>query len=178
MPIVVFISGEGTNLKAILDNCINVKVVAVVTDNYDSPILLDLPKDIMIFIFSETVNDMFVTLPEYPEMIVLAGFMRILSKEFIDKVGMTILNIHPSLLPKYKGLNTHQRSYDAGDDEHGCSVHIVTPELDSGLILAQRQFNAKFLTVEERKNTCKHMEHFLYPTVIDTCAGIVHYIED
>jgi len=72
-----------------------------------------------------------------PDFIALAGFMRILTPSFINHYAGRILNIHPSLLPKYKGLHTHQRAIDAGDDRAGCTVHEVTAELDGGPILAQ-----------------------------------------
>ena len=71
------------------------------------------------------------------KFIALAGFMRVLSGDFVAKWTGRIVNIHPSLLPKYKGLDTHARAIAAGDSEHGCSVHIVTPELDDGPIIAQ-----------------------------------------
>ncbi len=72
-----------------------------------------------------------------PDLIVLAGFMRVIGAETIARVPVPMLNLHPSLLPKYPGLHTHQRALDAGDSEHGASVHVVTAELDAGPILAQ-----------------------------------------
>jgi phosphoribosylglycinamide formyltransferase-1 len=72
-----------------------------------------------------------------PDIICLAGFMRILSAEFVDRYAGRVLNIHPSLLPKYKGLSTHARAIEAGDAEAGCSVHLVTPDLDDGPVLGQ-----------------------------------------
>lgn len=72
-----------------------------------------------------------------PDLIVLAGFMRVLSTEFVQQHAGRVLNIHPSLLPLYPGLHTHQRVLDAGDAEHGASVHLVTPQLDAGPVLAQ-----------------------------------------
>ena len=72
-----------------------------------------------------------------PKLVVLAGFMRILSAEFVRHYQGRLLNIHPSLLPKYKGLHTHQRALEAGDGEHGCSVHFVTEELDGGPLVVQ-----------------------------------------
>jgi phosphoribosylglycinamide formyltransferase-1 len=72
-----------------------------------------------------------------PDLVVLAGFMRILSGDFVRHYQGRLLNIHPSLLPKYKGLHTHQRALEAGDAEHGCSVHFVTEELDGGPLVVQ-----------------------------------------
>ena len=71
------------------------------------------------------------------DCVVLAGFMRILTPEFVDAFAGKLVNIHPSLLPKYKGLHTHQRAIDNGDEEHGVSVHFVTPELDGGPVIIQ-----------------------------------------
>ena len=71
-----------------------------------------------------------------PDLIILAGFMRVLSPDFVQHYHGRIINLHPSLLPKYQGLNTHQRALDNGDDNHGASVHFVTPELDGGPVIA------------------------------------------
>ena len=78
------------------------------------------------------------------DCVVLAGFMRILTPEFVDSFAGKLVNIHPSLLPKYKGLNTHQRAIDNGDKEHGVSVHFVTPELDGALL----SFKAAYLCLK------------------------------
>ena len=101
------------------------------------------------------------------EIICLAGFMKILSKKFIDKFKDRILNIHPSLLPKYKGLNTHARAIEANDPIAGCSVHLVTPELDGGPILAQSEVLIK--KNETEKSLASKVlleEHVLYPKVL------------
>ena len=101
------------------------------------------------------------------EIICLAGFMRILSKKFIDNFKDRILNIHPSLLPKYRGLNTHARAIASNDPIAGCSVHLVTPELDGGPVLAQSE------VIIEKNETEKSLaskvlleEHILYPKVL------------
>lgn len=187
LPIIVFVSGTGTNLKAIIDNCVNAEVVGIVSNNKDAPSVA-IPDDIPIYrphvdsnwneSIEKSVFDWMMGFERRPQMLVLAGFMSILSKDFLEMLNIPVLNIHPSLLPKHKGLNTHQRSYATGDDYHGCTVHIVTPELDSGPILAQRRFYAKPLIATEREDVCKHMEHFLYPTVIDTFAATYHYLEE
>jgi phosphoribosylglycinamide formyltransferase-1 len=101
------------------------------------------------------------------KIICLAGFMRILSKDFIDVFKGRILNIHPSLLPKYKGLNTHARAIAAKDKFSGCSVHLVTAELDGGPILAQRKvFIDKTDTAETLSSKVLEEEHLLYPEVL------------
>lgn len=103
-----------------------------------------------------------------PDVICLAGFMRVLTAGFVSKWDGKMLNIHPSLLPKYKGLHTHQRALDAGDAEHGCSVHLVTAELDDGPILGQAKVAIKpddtADTLAKRVLPC---EHELYPTVLE-----------
>ena len=101
------------------------------------------------------------------EVICLAGFMRILSEDFTSAWAGKILNIHPSLLPKYKGLHTHQRAIDAGDKEAGCSVHIVTPELDAGPILGQSR--VPILPDDTAETLAARVlveEHKLYPKVL------------
>ena len=101
------------------------------------------------------------------KIICLAGFMRILSKDFIDVFNGRILNIHPSLLPKYKGLNTHARAIAAKDKFSGCSVHLVTAELDGGPILAQSKVTIERTdTAETLSSKVLKKEHLLYPEVL------------
>ena len=101
------------------------------------------------------------------KIICLAGFMRILSKDFIDVFKDRILNIHPSLLPKYKGLNTHARAIAAKDKFSGCSVHLVTAELDGGPILAQSKVTIERTdTAETLSSKVLKEEHLLYPKVL------------
>ena len=100
-------------------------------------------------------------------IICLAGFMKILSEEFIKKFSDRILNIHPSLLPKYKGLNTHARALASNDAIAGCSVHLVTAELDGGPVLAQTKvLIEKNETVDSLKAKVLIQEHVLYPKVL------------
>ena len=101
------------------------------------------------------------------DIICLAGFMKILSEEFIKKFSDRILNIHPSLLPKYKGLNTHARALASNDTIAGCSVHLVTAELDGGPVLAQTTvLIEKNETVDSLKAKVLIQEHILYPKVL------------
>ena len=101
------------------------------------------------------------------KLICLAGFMKILSKNFIENFNERILNIHPSLLPKYKGLNTHARALESKDLVAGCSVHLVTPELDGGPVLAQTQVSIqKSETVASLRAKVLAEEHKLYPKVL------------
>lgn len=102
-----------------------------------------------------------------PDIICLAGFMRILTPLFIDHYKGRMLNIHPSLLPKYRGLQTHQRALDAGESEAGCTVHEVTAELDDGPILGQaRVAVAPGDTAETLAARVLKQEHLLYPAVL------------
>ena len=101
------------------------------------------------------------------KIICLAGFMRILSKDFIELFEGRILNIHPSLLPKYKGLNTHARALASNEQFAGCSVHLVTSELDGGPVLAQSQISIdKTDNVESLSTKVLKEEHILYPKVL------------
>lgn len=107
-----------------------------------------------------------------PDIVCLAGFMRILTEEFIARYEGRMLNIHPSLLPNYKGLNTHQRALDAGDIEHGCTVHEVTAALDDGPILGQARMPV--LAGDTAQSLAKRLlplEHALYPAVLRRYAA-------
>ncbi|WP_372926417.1 phosphoribosylglycinamide formyltransferase [Marinobacter sp.] len=102
-----------------------------------------------------------------PDLIVLAGFMRILTTDFVRALRGTMLNVHPSLLPKYTGLNTHQRALDAGEKIHGVSVHFVTEELDGGPVIAQAEVSVTpDDTPESLAEKVQQKEHVLYPIVV------------
>ena len=106
------------------------------------------------------------------ELICLAGFMKILSKSFIQKFNGTILNIHPSLLPKYKGLNTHARALNNQDVYSGCTVHLVTSKLDSGKIILQKKVKIyKNDNVRTLSKRILKQEHKLYPAAIKKLFG-------
>ncbi|MEM9579694.1 MAG: phosphoribosylglycinamide formyltransferase [Pseudomonadota bacterium] len=103
----------------------------------------------------------------HPDVICLAGFMRILSAAFVRRYAGRILNIHPSLLPKYKGLNTHQRALDAGDRDAGCTVHGVTADLDDGPVLGQARVPIlRNDTAERLAARVLVQEHQLYPATL------------
>ncbi|WP_180887065.1 phosphoribosylglycinamide formyltransferase [Ruegeria sp. THAF57] len=107
-----------------------------------------------------------------PDIVCLAGFMRVLTADFVSRFQGRMLNIHPSLLPKYKGLNTHARAIEAGDAEHGCSVHEVTAALDDGPILGQARLNIEpDETPEALATRVLVLEHKLYPAVLRRYAG-------
>ena len=102
-----------------------------------------------------------------PDIVCLAGFMRVLTADFVTRFQGRMLNIHPSLLPKYKGLHTHARAIEAGDAKHGCSVHEVTAALDDGPILGQARVDIEPAdTPETLASKVLIREHELYPTVL------------
>ncbi|NOX72790.1 MAG: phosphoribosylglycinamide formyltransferase [Alphaproteobacteria bacterium] len=107
-----------------------------------------------------------------PDILCLAGFMRILTPEFIAKWQGRMLNIHPSLLPKYRGLNTHKRALEAGDSEHGCTVHEVTGALDDGPVLGQARLRVRAGdTPDTLSARVLKLEHQLYPAVLKRFAA-------
>jgi phosphoribosylglycinamide formyltransferase-1 len=106
-----------------------------------------------------------------PDLIVLAGFMRILSREFVETRAGRILNIHPSLLPNYRGLHTHRRVLEAGDRVHGASVHFVTAELDGGPVILQSRVAVRPGEAEDALSArVQATEHIIYPRVIGWLA--------
>ena len=125
----------------------------------------------MVFNFKKKFNDekkmIFELKKKNIKLICLAGFMRILSKKFIKDFDGYILNIHPSLLPKYKGLNTHQRAIENNEKFSGCTVHIVNSELDSGKIILQKKVKiTKKDTPKKLSKKILKQEHILYPKAI------------
>ena len=149
--VVVLLSGTGSNLQALIDsNDVKdspARIRAVISNRADA-FGLQRAKDAGIdtrvldhkaFEGREAFDAALIEIIDTfnPQLVVLAGFMRILSADFVRHYQGRLLNIHPSLLPKYKGLHTHQRALEAGDREHGCSVHFVTEELDGGPLVVQ-----------------------------------------
>ncbi len=112
------------------------------------------------------------------EIVALAGYMRLLSPAFVDRWEGRILNIHPSLLPLHKGLDTHKRALLAGDDYAGCSVHVVTPDLDSGPVVAQAK--VKILPRDDAESLAERVlaeEHRLYPLALEEYCRAVREME-
>lgn len=180
--IVVLISGHGSNLQALIDACKNGrlkgKIVAVFSNNAeaygleraqdaDIPTCVLNPEDFAdrAAFDAALANE----IEQYePALVVLAGYMRILSPEFVAQFAGKMLNIHPSLLPKYPGLHTHRKALENGDREHGTSVHFVTDELDGGPLILQAKvpvFNDD--TEESLSERVKTHEHTIYPMVIN-----------
>lgn len=179
--IVVLVSGNGSNLQAILDTIaqgrINGEVTAVLANKAQAYGLTRAEDSNVPAIFidhksfdSREAYDqaMIKQIDQYqPDLIVLAGFMRILTPEFVEHYHGRMLNIHPSLLPKYKGLDTHQRAIDAGDTEHGASVHFVTPELDGGPVVLQSKVPIfEQQDAEELAERVQLQERQMYPLVV------------
>ncbi|MGB5353945.1 MAG: phosphoribosylglycinamide formyltransferase [Woeseia sp.] len=148
---VVLISGGGTNLQAFIDAVrageLDIDLVAVISNRADAYGLERAQQAGIdgITVASKGIRDraaydelLAAEIARHrPDLIILAGFLRILGKAFVERFSGRILNIHPSLLPKYPGLNTHERALAAGDTEHGCTVHFVTEELDGGPAILQ-----------------------------------------
>ena len=179
MKAVILISGNGSNLQSIIDHAdkIDLQISAVIS-NRDNAFGLQRAQsanintyfiDSKIFNSRDAFDNELISIINKldVELIILAGYMRILSPLFINHFSGKILNIHPSLLPKYPGLNTHQRAIDAGDKEHGATVHFVTEKLDEGPIISQETVQVD--TTDTEKSLAEKVlerEHILYPKVI------------
>jgi phosphoribosylglycinamide formyltransferase-1 len=181
--VAVLISGNGSNLQAMIDSFKNQEqiqicsVISNVEDAYgitrasgagiethvinhkDYPSRETFEKKLI-----DKLND------TCPDLIVLAGFMRILSEVFIAEYYGKIINIHPSLLPKYKGMNTHKRVLENNEEFHGVTVHYVDDSLDGGPICAQSKLKINTSNVNELENQIHELEYKLYPEVIKQIA--------
>ncbi|EEX36596.1 phosphoribosylglycinamide formyltransferase [Vibrio metschnikovii] len=179
--IVVLVSGNGSNLQAIIDACEtsihNGKVTAVFSNKATAYALERAKKagaaahfiDPNAYETRDAFDaDLMKWMDEYaPDLVVLAGYMRILSSDFVRHYFGRMINIHPSLLPKYPGLNTYQRAIHAGDEEHGTSVHFVTEQLDGGPVILQAKvpiFDND--TVESLTARVQSQEYRIYPLVV------------
>ncbi len=180
IQVAILISGKGTNMAALIyaakqDDC-SYEVTLVASNNPKAEgLALAEAEGIQTFAHSHKGMDRAdhdavmhdAIMKSGADYVVLAGYMRILSEEFICKWPGKILNIHPSLLPKYKGLDTFQRALDAGDSHAGCSVHIVTPELDDGPVLAQTEVAIMDGdTAEILARRVQYAEHQIYPKTL------------
>jgi len=179
--IVVLISGSGSNLQALIDAVEKEEIIGsikAVISNKANVLGIDRAKKAGIDTHiidhkkydSRDVFDgeLIRQIEQYqPDLIVLAGFMRILTESFVRRYEGKMLNIHPSLLPKYPGLNTHQRALDAGDKEHGVTVHFVTAELDSGPNIIQATVPTLAQdTAETLAKRIQQQEHIIYPIAV------------
>tara|TARA_B100002052_G_scaffold278397_1_gene284713 strand:+ start:741 stop:1325 length:585 start_codon:yes stop_codon:yes gene_type:complete len=174
----VFISGNGTNLKSLIKFSLKkkspIKIDIIFSNNSNAKGLNYARKFKIKFIilnyknFKRTENLILKKLKQHSiELICLAGFMKILSNKFITEFGKKIINIHPSLLPKYKGLNTHQRVIEKKEKFTGCTVHYVNQKLDSGKIILQKKIRiSKKDTPKTLARKVLKYEHIIYPQAI------------
>lgn len=186
MRTVVLISGQGTNLQAIIDAMqagqLPITIPLVISNEPKAYGLsratnAGIPTQIIPHKAFQNREAFDHALAEAidavaADLIVLAGFMRILSKTFVHRYAGRLINIHPSLLPKYKGLDTHRQAIDAGDLEHGASAHFVTADLDGGPLIAQARLSIRpSESSDELKLRVNSLEHRLYPYTIDLIAN-------
>lgn len=181
LPVVVLISGRGSNLRVITGEAgsgrLPVEIRAVVSDREDAPGIawargVGLPCGTLSpqpyasrSDYDEALGSLVAS--HGPGLVILAGFMRILGPEFVDRFAGRTLNIHPSLLPKYRGLHTHRRALEAGDRDHGASVHFVTRELDGGPVVLQSRVPVRDGDDEASLAArVLEQEHRIYPRTI------------
>ena len=186
LPIVVLISGTGSNLRAIADRAADgtlpVDIRAVISDKPEAkglawaaaqgiPTVALAPRDYPDrAAFDRALADKVASYA--PGLVVLAGFMRILGDAFVERFAGRLVNIHPSLLPKYRGLHTHRRALEAGDREHGASVHFVTGELDGGPVVLQARVPVR--DGDDEATLAARVlaqEHLIYPECIGWFAA-------
>ena len=187
--VAVLISGNGSNLQAIIDKFQKdefVNVSCVVSNKKDAYGLVRAEKAKIDHYFIDNKN--FSSREEFeqaiinilnkyePDLVVLAGFMRILSELFVNKYKNKLINIHPSLLPKYKGLDTHRKVLENQDDYHGVTVHFVDNTLDGGPILAQTRTPVETQDIKELEEKIHELEHKIYPEVIKDIAQKQIYV--
>ncbi|WP_171067829.1 phosphoribosylglycinamide formyltransferase [Acinetobacter colistiniresistens] len=183
MRIAVLVSGNGSNLQALIDANLSGQIIGVLSNKADAYALQRAE--------NANIATAVISHKDYPnresfdeamhqqllawqvDLVILAGFMRILTPSFVSNWQGKMLNIHPSLLPVYKGINTHQRVLNTGDRLHGCTVHFVTAELDAGQSIAQSAIQVSVHdNVESLARRVHELEHFIYPQVAEwLCNG-------
>ena len=191
--IVVFISGSGSNLEAIIESCaakkINGRVIQVISNNPDAygltraskfnipSTIIDHKKFSSRIDFENSLEDCLDTLS--PDLIVLAGFMRILGTKITSKFSNKMINLHPSLLPMYPGLHTHEKVLENKDTHHGISIHYVSAELDAGPLIAQGFIDiSKGETLENIIKRIRKIEHLLLPEIINEICNENIYLDN
>jgi len=183
--IIVLISGNGTNLQAIIDACdsgrLQARVVAVISNEVNAAGLMRASQhgiathviDHRAFKTRQTFDSNMMHLIDSinPDLIVMAGFMRVLGSKMVEHFLGRIVNIHPSLLPNYPGLNTHARALSDNAKEHGATVHFVTADLDAGPIILQHRVSVQSDdTTDTLAEKVRHCEHQMYPEAISWFA--------
>ena len=190
IKIAVLVSGSGSNLQALIDANLSGQIVGVISNKPEAFALTRAQQ--------AGIQTAVIEHKQYPnreafdavmhqqlldwdvDLVILAGFMRILSAQFVKAWEGKMVNIHPSLLPNYKGMHTHQRVLNTGDVLHGCTVHYVTAELDAGQALTQG-----VLKVTQRDNVASlaqrvHvLEHLIYPQAVEwICNGTIQHLKE
>jgi phosphoribosylglycinamide formyltransferase-1 len=179
--VVVLVSGSGSNLQAIMDAAAQsdgFQIAGVLSNRADAYGLVraanaGIPTaliDHTLYANRETFDAALIEQIDawQADLVVLAGFMRILTDGFVEHYNGRLVNIHPSLLPKFKGLNTHARALEAGEAEHGCTVHFVCPELDAGAPIVQAATTIRADdNVESLQQRIHHLEHCIYPLAVE-----------
>lgn len=191
LRIAVLVSGNGSNLQVLIDkqNQLNIQIVCVISNKQNAYALTRANNaNIKTFVFDKDDNGKNYKRIEFekkaleilrelqPDLVVLAGFMKILTPLFINGVNnelnIAMINLHPSLLPHYKGLDTHKRVLQAGEKYHGCSVHLVTEALDAGAVISQAVTQVKECeTADELQARIHTLEHKLLPMVVGWFAN-------
>lgn len=192
LRIAVLVSGSGSNLQVLINamqaGALPIEIVGVISNREDAyAITRANDASIPVAVLSHVASGKRMGIKTFethasaqlsawqPDLIVLAGFMRVLSGAFIENAPAPMINLHPALLPAYKGLDTHQRAIQAGERNHGCSIHVVTAELDAGAVLTQAllEVNQKD-TADSLQARVQQGEHQLLPwTILLIAKGII-----
>lgn len=190
IKIAVLVSGSGSNLQALIDANLSGKIVGVISNKPEAYALERAKRN--------GIQTAIIEHKQYPnreafddvmhqqllawnvDLVILAGFMRILSAKFVQSWEGKMVNIHPSLLPYYKGMHTHQRVLNTGDTLHGCTVHYVTAELDAGQALAQGVIQVNLHDDAHSLAQRVHvLEHIIYPQAVEwICNGTIQHLEN
>ncbi|MDY6456937.1 phosphoribosylglycinamide formyltransferase [Acinetobacter faecalis] len=190
IKIAVLVSGSGSNLQALIDANLSGQIIGVISNKPDA-YALERAKKV-------GIQTAVIEHKQYPtredfdavmhqrlldwnvDLVILAGFMRILSAKFVQSWEGKMVNIHPSLLPNYKGMHTHKRVLNTGDVFHGCTVHYVTAELDAGQALAQGVVKVAHNDTETTlANRVHELEHIIYPQVVEwICTGALEHTQN
>ena len=193
LRIAVLVSGNGSNLQILINamqaGALPIEIVGVISNREDA-YALTRAKDagIPVAVLSHVASGKRMGIKTFethastrlsawqPDLIVLAGFMRVLSAGFIDSIPVPMINLHPALLPAYKGLDTHQRAIQAGERHHGCSIHVVTAELDAGAVLTQALLEVyQKDTADSLQARVQKLEHQLLPwTILLLAKGVIN----
>ena len=188
----ILISGRGSNMIALADyalqDAVDAEIAVVIADKPAAGLDLAKARGIPVQMIDRqdysTRQDHEAAIMNLIDSldvdgVFLAGYMRVLSAEFCQHFNHRLFNIHPSLLPRHKGLDTHQRALDAGDETHGCSVHLVTAELDDGPVLIQREVDV--MDNDDADSLAARVltqEHIIYPMVLGALASGLLSVSD